>query len=824
MEASFLRDLIYNVCLLLGVGVVYSEFNLRMARPARYRDLLTGVIVGLCAVMVMINPWVMRPGLVFDVRSVLLSVAGIFFGPVSAFIAAVIAAVFRFRIGGDGAWMGVAVIFCSAGIGVLWRRLRPQIAEKPGLTELALFGLAVHLAMLACTVFLPAGVMAETLRRIALPVLLVYPAATVPFALLMLRQTDRAKARLALAESEERYRAVSEYSNNAICILNDAGRITWVNKRLMEIVGFSREDYVSAESFARFLAPESIEPVSSNFRKFAVGEPYERHMVFMFARADGAKRTGEAYLSDFLDRYGGKNLVVNIVDITEARAAEAERERLMRAIEQAGDAMIISDPDGVMQYVNPAFEKITGYTRAEALGKKTSLLKSGVQDGDFYGRLWKTISAGETWEGRLVNRHKDGRLYTEQAVITAVRDAAGVTVNYVAVKRDITESLRMEEQLLQAQKMDAIGHLAGGVAHDFNNILTAIKGYASMVLPSLPERSQAREDMGEIISAADKATALTSQLLAFSRRQIIAPKVVDLNKTIADMTKMLRRLIGEEITLNTRLFSAPCLAKVDPGQIEQVILNLVINARDALRGKGEITLETQVGECPRSAKTGVRMVCVKVRDNGCGMTEEVKAHLFEPFFTTKVPGKGTGLGLSVVFGVVKQSGGEINVESEPGKGSVFIISFPLAEGEAAPKPGPESKPLAGGNETVLLAEDEESLRRLGERLLKAAGYKVLVASSGLEALKLAEQLGRPVDLLVTDVVMPGMTGPQLAKELAARALCPKTLYMSGYTDEAIVKHGVLEPGIAFIYKPFSADGFTDKVRQVLDAPADQARP
>ena len=823
MEASFLRDLIYNVCLLLGVGVVYSEFNLRPARPARYRDVLTGIIVGLCGVLVMINPWVMRPGMVFDVRSVLLSVAGIFFGSVSAFLAAAITAVFRFKIGGDGVWMGMAVIFCSAGIGVLWRRLRPQIAEKPSLSELALFGLAVHLAMLACTVLLPAGTALETLRRIAVPVLSVYPAATVLFSLLMLRQTDRARARLALAESEERYRAVSEYSNNAICILNDAGRITWVNKRLMEIGGFSHEDYVSAESFARFLAPESLGPVSSNFRKFAAGEVYEYHQIFMFVRSDGAKRTGEAYLSDFRDRHGRRNLVVNIVDITEARAAEAERERLMRAIEQAGDAMIITDPDGIIQYVNPAFEKTTGYTRAEAIGKKTSILKSGVQDEAFYGRLWKAIRSGETWEGRLVNRRKDGSVYTEEAVITAVKDAGGAIVNYVAVKRDITEALRMEQQLLQAQKMDAIGHLAGGVAHDFNNILTAIKGYASMVLGSLPEKSLGREDMGEIISAADKATALTSQLLAFSRRQIIAPKVVDLNKTIADMTKMLRRLIGEEITLETRLFSAPCLAKVDPGQIEQVILNLVINARDALRGKGVITLETLVGECPRSLKTGARMVCVKVRDNGCGMMEEVKAHLFEPFFTTKVSGKGTGLGLSVVFGIVKQSGGEINVESEPGKGSVFIISFPLAEAEAAPKPAPEPGPLAGGSETVLLAEDEESLRRLGERLLKAAGYKVLAAASGPEALELAEGLGRPVDLLVTDVVMPGMTGPQLAKELAARKLCPRTLYMSGYTDDAIVKHGVLEPGIAFIYKPFSADGFTDKVRQVLDGPADQAR-
>jgi len=604
----------------------------------------------------------------------------------------------------------------------------------------------------------------------------------------------------------------------------------WVNRRLIEIGGFPKEEYLSAESFARFLAPESKEQVLANFRKFVAGAGYERSMTFGFIRADGARRTGEASLADFRDRYGRPRLVVGITDTTEIRAAEAEEEKLLRAIEQAGDAIVITDPAGVIQYVNPAFEKVTGYSKAEVLGRNPNLLKSGQHDAEFYRRMWEAISSGKTWESRMVNRRKDGALYTEQAVVSAVRDQEGRIVNYVAVTRDITGALKLEEQFHQAQKMEAIGHLAGGVAHDFNNLLTAIKGYCSLAAKTLPAGTQARDDLGEIMAAADKASSLTAQLLAFSRRQIMEPKVVDLNQVIGGMTKLLLRLIGEEVKLSTRLVNAPCLAKVDPGQIEQVILNLVVNARDALHGPGEIVLETCLCEGAvdlppdRSLRNAGRLACVRVRDNGCGMTETVRGNIFDPFFTTKPEGKGTGLGLSVVFGIVKQSGGDIVVESSPGKGSVFSVCFPLAPAPARPAPVTESRPLTGGTETVLLAEDEESLRRLGERILKAAGYTVLAAASGKEALELAEKRGRRVDLLLTDVVMPGMTGPELSKELADREICSKTLFMSGYTDEAIVKHGVLEPGVAFIYKPFAADALADKVRQVLDGPAEQAKP
>ena len=389
-----------------------------------------------------------------------------------------------------------------------------------------------------------------------------------------------------------------------------------------------------------------------------------------------------------------------------------------------------------------------------------------------------------------------------------------------------------EEKLAQSQRIESVGRLAGGVAHDFNNILTAIKCYAEFLRKGLEPQDPKLEDVREILTASDRAVALTRQLLAFSRRQIMAPKVVDLNKCVADVTNMLRRLIGEDIVLSTKLAAAPCLALLDTGQIEQVLVNLVVNARDAMPKGGGIELSTELlaaspelflahPDLPRGP-----MVCLKVSDAGTGMTAEVKSHLFEPFFTTKEQGKGTGLGLPTVFGIVKQSGGDIEVESEPDKGTVFRLYFPYCEagsGAASANAGGAAAGEVKGLETVLLVEDEQSLRHLGRRVLESSGYIVLTATGGPDALKVLEQHGEPVDLLVTDVVMPGMSGRELARQIALKKMAARTLYMSGYTDDAIVKHGVLEPGLAFIYKPFTVDGLLLKVRTVLDAPADQAR-
>lgn len=645
-----------------------------------------------------------------------------------------------------------------------------------------------------------------------------------------LQTQELSRERDQLKESEERYRAVAEYANNAICILDAQGRFLWLNDRMVSVGGHSREEYMAADSFAGFLAPESVGIVLPNFQKAVAGLPYEHDFPAFFLRADGQKRLGEIYTTDYKDKQGRINLVVRLLDVTGRVQGDAERELLIRAIEQAGEIVIVSDINGNIQYVNPAFETVTGYTRQEVTGKNPRLLKTGKQDEAFYRGLWTAISSGKTWTGRMVNKRKDGEFYTEDSTISAVKDPEGRVVNYVAVAKDITEQLRLEGQFYQSQKMEAVGLLAGGIAHDFNNILTAIKGYCGMVAKALKPEDPSREDMSEIMSAADRASALTRQLLAFSRRQIIDPKVVDLNKTFNDMTKMLGRIIGEGVKLSTKFCSAPCLALVDPGLLEQVAMNLVVNARDAVGNDGKITLETEVLLPPeeffsaRPAFARGRVVCVKVGDNGSGMSPEVKKHLFEPFYTTKAQGKGTGLGLSMVYGTVKQSGGDIVVESEPGKGTVFKLYFPLAASVTADTSagkvpaGPEK-----GTETILFVEDDDSLRRLGERQLRASGYTVISAADGKEALEAADRHGKPVDLLMTDVVMPGMSGRELAAELARRKFMPRTLFMSGYTDDSMVKHGVLEPGIAFLYKPFTLEALSAKIREVLDGPAEQAR-
>ncbi|MDD2806526.1 MAG: PAS domain S-box protein [Elusimicrobiales bacterium] len=390
---------------------------------------------------------------------------------------------------------------------------------------------------------------------------------------------------------------------------------------------------------------------------------------------------------------------------------------------------------------------------------------------------------------------------------------------------------RIENQLLQSQKMESIGRLAGGVAHDFNNILTAIKFYAEQVRKAMPPGDQKRDDAAEILSAADRAVSLTRQLLAVSRRQVMTPKVADLNVVTADMLNMLSRLIGEHIELKTDLSVEPCLVKVDTGQIEQVVMNLAVNARDAMPDGGTIRIETAVvegtaalflthPELPRG-----RLVRLKISDNGSGMKPEVMEHIFEPFFTTKEQGKGTGLGLSTVFGIIKQSGGEVEVESLPGSGTTFSIYLAYS-GESCAESGAAGNQCAlrpASGEAILLVEDEDSLRRIGERVMAAAGYEVLAVSGAAAALKALRERGKPVDLLVTDVVMPGMGGRELALEAQRLGLAPRVLYMSGYADDAVMRGGATDEGIAFIYKPFSVDALLRKMREVLDGPADKAR-
>ena len=503
---------------------------------------------------------------------------------------------------------------------------------------------------------------------------------------------------------------------------------------------------------------------------------------------------------------------------------EAELNRLMTAIEQTPESVVITDTEGCILYVNPFFEQVTGYSRAEAMGQNPRLLKSDRQDKTFYRELWTSISAGEVWRGRFTNKKKNGAFYTEDAVIAPVRDEKGAVTNYIAIKRDITHELELESQYRQTQKIDSIGRLAGGVAHDFNNILTTILGNAELALTQLSSDAPLRSNLESIQEGAERAANLTRQLLAFARRQVIEPRQVNLNELILNLNKMLHRLIGEDIKLVTQTVPDLGQIKADPGQIEQVLLNLVVNARDAMPNGGTLTIRTDnvhldEDYARRHLVTPGDYVMVSVTDTGVGMTDEVKHHIFEPFYTTKEQGKGTGLGLATCFGIIQQSNGHIHCDSQVGKGARFEIYLPRVCGTEDAKANHEAPvSLPQGSETILLAEDEPSLRRLMTRVLRTQGYTILEAADGNEALALAQANGAKIKLLLTDVIMPGLSGKMLAEWLTQVNPGIKVLFISGYINNAAVRGAMSKPGTFFLQKPFNPLTLAKKVREALEAP------
>ncbi len=511
-------------------------------------------------------------------------------------------------------------------------------------------------------------------------------------------------------------------------------------------------------------------------------------------------------------------------DITEQKRAEAERTRLAEIVEQASEGVVMTDVLGNITYVNPAFERVSGYSREEAVGKNPRFLQGGRRDRKFYAELWETIKGGGIWSGHFVNKRKDGSLFEEEGTIFPVRDHAGQIVSYVALKRDVTHEIRLKEQLQQAQKMESVGQLAGGIAHDFNNLLTAILGFCELILGD--EKSSHRSELEEIKHAGERAAALTRQLLAFSRKQVFHLELLDLNDVVVNMETMLRRLIGEDVRLTSTLSSKIGLVRADRSQIEQVLLNLAVNARDAMPGGGVLRIETSVEEVSEELAAAHapcapgRFVVLNVSDTGCGMDAETQHRVFEPFFTTKPKGKGTGLGLATVYGIVTQSGGFVSFSSEPRKGTSFRVYLPCAMEPAAMKMLSGSYPPASprGTETILMVEDDDGVRRLGCQVLEKLGYTVLCAESGHQALDLARDHEGKIDLVLTDVVMPEMSGREVERRLAEAGHAARVLFMSGYSDDAILQHGVLETGVAFLQKPFTPDALGRKVREVLDAP------
>jgi len=500
------------------------------------------------------------------------------------------------------------------------------------------------------------------------------------------------------------------------------------------------------------------------------------------------------------------------------------REELFRLItENAADMIAVVSVSGERLYNSPSYEKILGYTTKEIEGTE-GFEQIHPEDREKVKRAAaeaRRTGLGQSVEYRM--QHKNGNWLVLESMASTILDEQGLVEKLVIVNRDITNRKQLEEQFRQVQKMEAVGRLSGGVAHDFNNLLGVIIGYGEIVQEGLDTIHPLRGNVDEILKAGHRAASLTRQLLAFSRQQVLDPKVLDLNTVVKDMGKMLKRLIGEDVELKTDLDTALARVKADESQIEQVILNLAINARDAMPRGGKLTLATStfhmdeefIRRYPFPVNVG-DYILLRVSDTGSGMDARTKARIFEPFFTTKEKGKGTGLGLSMVYGIVKQSNGYIDVSSEPGVGTAFDIYLPKVDQAVDASTTAAASASLRGNETILLVEDDPSLRALTVHMLESCGYSVLEASSGAVALEISRQQNVQIHLLLTDVVMPGMSGRVLADQMLAQSPHLLVLYISGYTGQTVGAHGVLAEGSYFLPKPFTREALARKVREVLD--------
>lgn len=645
--------------------------------------------------------------------------------------------------------------------------------------------------------------------------------------------TERKMAEEALARSEERYRTLVEESFDGI-FFQKGYEIIFANRRLHEMLGYKEGELIGLDHWLVY-HPDYQSLTRERARARLRGESPPSTYEVKFLRKDGSSFWGEIH-AKVINFLGEPGIQVWARDITERKQAEetlrAERERFRSLSEGAPFGMAMIDSNGTFKYLNSKFKQLFGYDLNDIPNGKTWFRKA-YPDSQYRHQVistWlddlKSFQPGEKRPRVFTVRCKDG---SEKIVnfISVLLDSGEFLMtceDITDLKRTEEALRRTEEQLRHSQKMEAIGKLAGGIAHDFNNLLTVIKGYAELSCLRLDKSDPLYGNIEEIRKASERATNLTRQLLAFSRRQILDFKVINLNILLKDLDKMLRRILGEDIELTYHLHPDIGKVKTDPGQIEQVILNLAVNARDAMPSGGKLTIETLNVELDEAyARTHVEVipgqyVMLSISDNGTGMTSEVRERIFEPFFTTKEKGKGTGLGLSTVYGIVKQSSGSINVYSEPGLGTTFKIYLPRVEEE---EDRPESRGSdfspSTGSETILLVEDEPSVRELAARILSERGYRVYSAADGKEALAIIRNHPeRKFHLLLTDVVMPGMSGKELADRLKLSIPDLRVLFISGYTDNAIVHHGVLEKGINFIQKPFTPEALARKVREVLD--------
>ena len=835
---SLLERFVQNAAFLLAVALIF-DLRARWGPATHHRrrgEVALGILVAATAILTMIYAVRVGPALNLDARGVVLAISGLFFGPMTTIVAVVATALYRGLVIGGSAWStGVAFIIFSALAGHILRLTRGRDRDRLAWPDFLVLGLIVGAIQIILTGGRVGTVWPAEMRGLAPILLFTNAGATVALGVLLQARRRRSRIAQDLAEREASFRTLTEQVPVVVyrAALDDTSSTLYISPAIRTL-GYSVEEWTQDPGmWAKNLHPEDAERVLAQF--IADREANRSSEVkYRMRHKDGTWRIIMDSSQIVYDARGNPLYLQGVLsDVTEQESAASAAALQAAALDAAADAIVIMDPEGTIKWVNRAFLGLTGYSAEEAVGKNPrDLLKSGSQDRAFYAEMWNTLLSGKVWKGELVNRKKDGSLFTEEQTITPILDEAGRVTHFIAIKRDITARRDLEMQYRQAQKMEGIGRLAGGIAHDLNNLLTVINGTVELLLPKTGQAPEQLADLMEIRRAADRAAALTRQLLAFSRQQVLKVEVLDLNTVVGNMMKMLTRVIGEDVRIETQLTDDVCAIRADATQLEQVVMNLAINARDAMPKGGTLSISTAPVEL--DADFAARHVTVKpgphihlrVRDSGHGMDATTRARIFEPFFTTKESGKGTGLGLSTVYGIVKQSGGSIWVESSPAAGTTFDIYFPrvdeapagVAERTPAPRPVVATE---GSEETILVVEDEDAIRQVAIRVLARQGYKVIAANSGEAALAEVAALTRPIDLLLTDMVMPGMTGPELAKQLRAQQPGLRVLFTSGYSADAVARQfGLTDNTWAFISKPYGLADLTREVRRVLDSPVD----
>ncbi len=817
MNHELLFSLTCNAALLLSLGLIFDIFYHRQGTPSRLAQFAFGLAIGLVAIVLMATPARWLSGVIFDTRTILIGVTGLFFGPLPTLAAMAVAAAYRISLGGGGAAMGVATILAAGLIGLAWRHYRWRESREFSFAELFLFGLVVHGVMILCIVLLPPEVQQRTFRALVLPALLIFPVGTALLGNLLTSRQRRHRFESELVASEELHRSILQTTMDGIWRNDPQGRLIEVNDAYCRMSGYSREELM-AMTVADLEACEGPEEIAAHIGELRAQET--TRFESQHRRKDGSIFDVEVS-AQYLAVAGGQ-CVAFLRDITErkqaAQALQVSRQQYIDLVERTPDLIARVDTAGRLVFANHAAERIYGLAPQKCIGR---LVFDFIHPGDRAA----TVAAFENWlvSGKTVFFHEnrqvgiDGREHYMAWSIRAERDGNGKISGLAGTARDITENKRaetersrLEGQLQQAQRMESLGVLAGGIAHDFNNILMAILGNADLALMRLPAESPAVGNLQQIESATRKAADLAGQMLAYSGKGRFLVEPIDLNRLIEEMIHILRVSISKKAVLKFNYGQEIPAVEGDATQLRQILMNLVINASEAIGDRsGFIAISTGVAECDPAYLHGTPLddelpagnyAFVEVADTGCGMDDATLQRLYEPFFTTKFTGRG--LGMAATLGIVRGHKGAIRVDSTVGKGTTFRVLLPASTRATLSADTGATGSEWRGSGTVLLVDDEETLRAVGREMLQELGYRVLLASDGREAVGLFRERHGEIDWVLMDLTMPHLDGEQAFRELRRIDPAARVIMTSGYTEQEISQKFLGEGMAGFLQKPF----------------------